>query len=106
MTVIAWDGVTLAADKQNTIVGYAHVATKIHRVPSGIVGFMGNGAHAVQVLAWMKAGMTVADFPRADSEDSIGQAILITKMAKAFGYNNSPHGLEYEDKFSCVWRRS
>lgn len=99
MTVIAWDGVTLAADKQNTISGYAHTVTKIFRVNGGIVGFMGRGAHAVQVLGWMNAGMIVADFPKAATEDESCTALFISEDKKAFAFCNSPHRLEYEDKF-------
>ena len=41
MTVIAWDGVTLAADKQGNQADYGIRVTKIYRVDDDLIGFAG-----------------------------------------------------------------
>jgi ATP-dependent protease HslVU (ClpYQ) peptidase subunit len=77
MTVIAWDGRTLAADKRSTIAGYPATATKIHRVPGGLVGFTGSAIHAAELLHWFRNGRDPADFPKRDEETGCG-ALFIT----------------------------
>jgi hypothetical protein len=70
MTVIAWDGKTLAADKQSASNGYATRATKIHRVPGGIVGFSGGATHAAELLEWFRDGRVSYKFPRRSLDDA------------------------------------
>ena len=79
MTVIAWDGKTLAADKQSTICGNPATVTKIYRVPGGMVAFSGSGSHAMELLTWFKAGRDPATYPRcrsADQEDGAGSLFI------------------------------
>lgn len=76
MTVIAWDGKTLAADKRSTICGNPSTVTKIHRVPGGLVGFSGSGSHAMELLAWFKAGAPVESFPKPRDEDGAGSLFI------------------------------
>jgi ATP-dependent protease HslVU (ClpYQ) peptidase subunit len=63
MTVIAWDGKVLAADRMSTVGGtpIPHAGPKVHRLraPNGkvaLVGFSGNSAYAWAYLAWMRGG--------------------------------------------------
>lgn len=52
MTIIAWDGKTLAADKRGTVAGMAYTVTKIHRLPDGLVAFdtgCGNGIDTLEL---------------------------------------------------------
>lgn len=69
MTVIAWDGKTLAADKQSTNCGYASTVTKIYRVPGGVVGLAGNAPHAMALLDWFMNGMKPEQWPKPFNDD-------------------------------------
>ena len=64
MTIIAWDGKTLAADKAASNCGYLRTVTKIYRVPSGLVGFAGDGSRAFALLQWFRDGCDPAKYPR------------------------------------------
>lgn len=98
MTILAWDGKTLAADKQCTIVGYAHTVTKIHRVPDGIIGLCGSGPHSQAILAWFLRGRDPDKWPKKPEEcDSTATAIFVTKDG-VFGYACGYSEI-YEDKF-------
>lgn len=90
MTVIAWDGKTLAADKAATSVGFSNTVTKIYRVPAGLVGFAGNGDAAMQLLRWFREGMKPEDWPECQKGDSRADAIFINKDAQVFGFGSSP----------------
>lgn len=90
MTVIAWDGLTLAADKQSTIYGHGHKVTKVHRVPQGLIAFQGSGAHAYQLLGWFQ-GKT-PDFPKPVDADNVAHALLITHDSEIRAYSGHTNG--------------
>jgi ATP-dependent protease HslVU (ClpYQ) peptidase subunit len=100
MTVIAWDGKTLAADKQCTSVGHPSTVTKIFRVPGGIVGFTGNSGHAQALLTWFREGRNPKEWPPKGGEDSAG-AVFISDDGELRGYSgeDGPHFMIYENAF-------
>lgn len=77
MTVIAWDGKTLAADKQSTLYGYGSKVTKIFRVGDALVALSGNGPHAVALLEWYKAGAEWHKHPKPATPDDSGNIVVI-----------------------------
>lgn len=78
MSVIAWDGKTLAADRQATAGnGRKMRATKIYQLDSGaVVGFVGDLDQGARVLAWMEAGAKDEDFPKPIDEESRTTVII------------------------------
>jgi ATP-dependent protease HslVU (ClpYQ) peptidase subunit len=100
MTVIAWDGKALVADKQCTNAGHPMVVTKIHRVPNGIVGFAGNGGHASALLTWFNDGCDPDKWPDKNSGDTAG-VLFISNDGEVRGYSgdDGPHYIVYENKF-------
>lgn len=99
MTVIAWDGRTLAADKMSTICGNPAVVTKIHRVPGGLVGFSGSGSHAAELLEWFRAGRKPEDYPKRDEERGAG-SLFISEDRKIHLYAyDSPYHEVFEQEF-------
>lgn len=99
MTVIAFDGKTLAADKQCTNAGHPFTATKIHRVPGGLVGFTGNAGHAQALLQWFNDGADPTKWP-SKTDDTAG-ILFITTGGEVRGYSgdDGPHYLIYESRF-------
>lgn len=99
MTILCWDGITLAADKRGINCGYAATVTKIHRVPGGLVGFAGCGAHAAELLEWFKGCRPAGKFPKSTEERGAG-SMFITDERKILMYtydNEYPETIE--DKF-------
>lgn len=102
MTVIAWDGKTLAADKQSTCVGKASKVTKIFRVAGGRVAFAGNAMNARELLEWFRAGRPMDAWPKARGDD-VADALFICDDGVALGYSGlSPHPEVYEDTFLAM----
>jgi ATP-dependent protease HslVU (ClpYQ) peptidase subunit len=99
MTVIAWDGRTLAADKQSTSHGMRRTTTKIYRVSDGLVALSGSGCHAHALLAWFRGDRDPAKWPREDGEQS-GQIIHFTREG-VFVYAGDlpPHGEPIHNPF-------
>jgi hypothetical protein len=62
MSVIAWDGITLAADKQSTIDGVRHTTTKIRETVDGrLIGAVGDSGMCRTFLDWLEAPEDVRD---------------------------------------------
>lgn len=103
MTVIAWDGRTLAADKQSTVHGYAERVTKIHRVPGGLLGLCGAAYHAVQLLDWFREGRPAGQWPAPRDPDDNADAIFVTDSAQVFSYSGrSSTPMQIESQFTAT----
>jgi ATP-dependent protease HslVU (ClpYQ) peptidase subunit len=98
MTVIAFDGKILAADKQATEGGLRHVTTKIMRIEKGkFKGYLmaGSGAtsEANQMMAWFELGAKPEAFPRYQDTDDLSAQLLViapTKEILRFDFNPVP----------------
>lgn len=90
MTIIAWDGKVLAADRLSTIGGTPLPPTrKIHRLtaPNGkqaLVGFSGSTGFAASFLHWMKGG----DEPALKSGEDMKWAIMLIQEPRWVWYRS------------------
>jgi ATP-dependent protease HslVU (ClpYQ) peptidase subunit len=99
MTVIAWDGRTLAADKQSTSYGMRRTTTKIYRVSDGLIAISGSGCHGHALFAWFKGDRDLATWPRQTGED-FGSIVHITKAGvRVYAGDLPAHGEPIHDKF-------
>jgi ATP-dependent protease HslVU (ClpYQ) peptidase subunit len=95
MTVIAFDGKTVAADKQATIHATAHTVTKIFRITEGrdlgcVVAFTGSGVHAMELLEWFKSGRQESTFPksRSDDKEKAAGSVMFTPSGQIFLFSS------------------
>ncbi len=104
MTVIAWDGTTLAADKASTVAGHAKTVTKIYRIPDGLVGFSGSAAGAMALLEWFRNGRVPSDYPKLLQADdnTAANALFIDSAGKQHLYSSGPEPEQIEDKFGAM----
>lgn len=99
MTVIAWDGKTLAADKMSSSVGYAYTVTKVYRLSDGsIAAFTGGGDHAMALLAWLNGLRLPADYPKAQ-ETNDTSALVIAPTGRVLSYGATPHPQTIEGRY-------
>lgn len=63
MTVLAWDGKTLAADRQLTLGGTPIPSTKIHREDDHLVGLLGEVQEGLAFLEWYRGGCDPKEKP-------------------------------------------
>jgi ATP-dependent protease HslVU (ClpYQ) peptidase subunit len=97
MTVIAWDSVTLAADRQANASGAIYQVTKIFRVGDTLVGLSGDFSHALMMLDWLRTNGNVANFPAPIGEDK-GFLLVIHRDGRIQRYEYSPFPLLVEEK--------
>lgn len=100
MTTIAWDGQTLAADKQSTAFGMGRTVTKIHRIRGELFAISGGGTHCSALLNWFKGARKTEEWPKAPDDEKCGHAIQFTKDGIfAWSGYSLPYPEKLEDKF-------
>ena len=99
MSVIAWDGTTLAADKRACNGTLRSVTTKIWRVYQNLLGYTGDACEGEDLVAWFKAGAKPEDFPAHLRNDSQHWArlLVITPERRILIYERGPHPVKFED---------
>lgn len=103
MTVIAWDGRILAADRASTNVGYLRTVTKIFRVPGGVVAFAGDEANAMALLEWFRLGRDVSKWPKTQEDgDRAASALFVDEANILWRYSTTPYPERCEDAFDAV----
>ncbi len=102
MTVIAWDGKTLAADKAGMNSGYRRTVTKIFRVPEGLVGFAGDGSRCLALLEWFKSGRDPAKYPEFQKTETAVGCLFIDKECRSSGYLYTPYPELHTDPFDAI----
>lgn len=105
MTVIAWDGRTLAADKRVSFQGLALTTTKIHLLPFGqtpeesvLVAMMGDGGSAEEMLHWLRRGAKAENFPERQKADDWASVVVFYPSGVIAKYERTPYPIFLEDE--------
>jgi hypothetical protein len=104
MTVIAWDGKTLAADKRATMSGHPATVTKIARTPKGeLMAVSGDLDTARALMDWYGAGADRATYPdNRNGEYCRATLMVVTLDAKVIKFEREPVALLFEDEYSAM----
>ena len=99
MTVIAWDGTTLAADRRACMGSLVATTTKIFRVRGCLVGYSGDACFGEEVLAWFRAGEDPATFPACQRDkDDYAVLLVIRPNGKVQRYERTPHPVSFDSR--------
>lgn len=77
MTVIAWDGLTLAADRRCSFGSYIGSMTKIRRINADLVGVSGTAAKAAEFFEWYRLGADPATYPTRGEADYFNGLVIV-----------------------------
>ena len=102
MTIIAWDGTTLAADKLGCNAEYGRAVTKIYKTPEGLVGFAGRGDRLMELLHWFREGRDITKYPEFQTEDDNLGAMFIDKESRIWQYGKGAQPLLIEEPFDAI----
>lgn len=109
MTVLAWDGKTLAADKQATENGVLHQITKIKRITKGknkgwLIGNAGSAASGQLLMDWFETGADPKHFPyEYQKTDGLFATLLaISPQGIVHRYEHLPIPIVFEDEFYAM----
>ena len=102
MTVIAWDGKTLAADKQCTNGSTCILVTKIFRVGNDLIGITGNLSVGMEMINWFKDGALIDKFPESNRPEDRGCSLMLVKQnGEVWKYESSPYPYKVEGSFTA-----
>ncbi len=102
MTVVAWDGKTLAADKLVTFGSTRGTVTKIFRHGGELLAITGDVSIGQELLAWYRDGAVPAEYPPSNRDPSKGASLIcILPSGKVWKYESSPHPFMLEGKFAA-----
>lgn len=84
MTVIAWDGKTLAADKRTNWGGLTSTTVKIHRISQKDGGFFlagcsGNAAQIAEMVQWLRDGEDPQTLPATQRDPKECVSALVVR---------------------------
>lgn len=97
MTVICWDGKTLAADKRASYGDMICTVTKIFKVGNVLVGIAGEATFVGAMFNWVKNGRVIDDFPlNQRSKDDWQPTLVIEADGTSSIYERTPHPIKYE----------
>lgn len=101
MTTIAFDGVTLAADKQATIGNMKRTCTKVHEINGLQVAVSGQLTTGLALIEWVRNGRDPADFPEdvEDEENGVSAYLIVIENKQVIVYEASPIPIFFEDTY-------
>ena len=103
MTVIAWDGKTLAADKLCSHGTTRNTVTKIYLVNGLLVGGSGDLGFVNGMVEWIRGGRILADFPKAQADKDDWQPMLVIELDRSISmYDRTPWPVRYEGQFVAL----
>ena len=100
MTVIAWDGKTLAADKLACFGATRGTVTKIFRSGSCLLAVAGNLSAGMEMIEWFKAGAVPADYPPGNRTENSGASLIVVRSDRTvWKFESSPAPFRVEGDF-------
>lgn len=104
MTVIAWDGTMLAADKRAVYQGLIRTVTKIRRIGDLLVGASGDAAPSVEAMDWVARGRKPDDFPErlGHGEEYSYVDMIVIDAGRILKYESTPFPIEIEDAVIAI----
>jgi len=104
MTIIVWDGKTLAADKQATHSDLVRKVTKVRRIRGHLVAVSGDWDRAQELFKWFELGADETKYPEFQKTDNdfVGM-LVITPEKRILKYERSPVPMDFtEEDWFCM----
>lgn len=91
MSVVAWDGKTIAADRQMTAGSLILRTSKIRRLLNGdIVAWTGAMENGMAVAQWYEAGADPARWPESQKGEDWSRLVVIPAKGRPFLFEQLP----------------
>ncbi|MBS4017521.1 MAG: hypothetical protein KGZ68_04715 [Dechloromonas sp.] len=105
MTCIAWDGKTLAADRQATGANTRMATTKIAKVQTEdgpvLIGVAGRAFDMQAFVHWAQTGFDLNTWPKA-LEESESEALVVLPSGKTLTYEDSPYPIVFHEQKRAI----
>ena len=98
MTVIAWDGVMLAADKRTSFSSLHGTTTKVQRVRGALVAGAGLAPGIQEMIQWFSDGAKPETFPAWQRNEKECIDLLVAWPDQLLQYSITPYPIVIENK--------
>lgn len=95
MTTIAWDGMTLAADRQATVGNAVFMVNKLHRHEGWMLAYFGDSDSGEEMLAWFRAGARPEDFPASQRDNDRFAPLVAIRPGEILKFERTPHPIRF-----------
>lgn len=100
MSCVAWDGTTIAADKQATNMGLRFKATKIRLLASGeVLAWCGDQDSGASISKWYEEGADVTKWPTCQADKDRWCRLIVVSYSSLKVYAREPVAIPCEDAF-------
>lgn len=89
MTVIAWDGTTLAADKRAVEGGMPQTVSKLSRHEDTLIAIAGCYSRGVQLSRWFTSGARAEDFPALADEERYAKLLVFRRTGPVHEFDRA-----------------
>lgn len=102
MSVIAWDGKILAADRQGTFSNMRRTGRKIYKLENGnVIAFCGSISTSLLLLDWYKSGADKEKWPEEIQQGDKWCNIIVAEKGKCRFMDQQPFFLPVFDPFAA-----
>lgn len=102
MTVVCFDGKTLAADKQASNGNTKSTVTKIHRVGDLLIGYTGVLGQGLEMVEWIRRGRRIDEFPPSQRVEDDFCCTVVIDGGRILVYERTPYPFVVEDPVYAV----
>ena len=101
MTVIAWDGKTLAADKLACRGSIIEITTKLYEGRGGYaLSFAGEAPKGMAMVKWFNDGAKPEEWPKFQKDDDF-VTLVCASREEVVVYFDQPEPLSFDNKFNA-----
>jgi len=106
MSVVAWDGKVLAADKRCVCGGLATTTTKVRRIQRPglmpeLLAWTGDQDSGEMLAAWYADGADPARWPECQKDNDRWSRLIVVDVTGCRVFERQPIGVKVEDPFSA-----
>jgi ATP-dependent protease HslVU (ClpYQ) peptidase subunit len=99
MTVIAFDGKTLAADKRSISSGMISTVTKVRRIGDLLCAGCGEMPVILAMFEWIANGRVASDLPADQRSKDDWSTVVVIDGGKILKYDRGAHPVHIENAF-------
>jgi len=101
MSILAYDGKIIAADRQATRGGSRCTCKKLLKVDGIVVGWVGVQVHGLVMMDWFFSGAKPSEFPDLGEERESCTRLIVATRRGLDVYEQSHRAMSYVDKFQA-----
>ena len=99
MSIVAWDGKMMAADKRMVNGTLRATCTKIRKYKDGVLAWVGGQAAGLILAEWFLSGQDEERYPKFQEDDETACRLIVWDKTGIFSYESQPERIYYEDTF-------